>query len=88
MQEAVTKPDHIRYGIYCTVLSHRINRSRGGIQMTDLEERFFHYRGIAIRSLSEHLSEENNPRGDTTLAGIMTVLLLEVSDPFAAGAVK
>lgn len=88
MQEAVIKPDHIRYGIFCTVLSHRINRSRGGIQMPDLEERFFHYRGIAIRSLSEHLSEENNPRGDATLAGIMTVLLLEVSGSFFARIVR
>ncbi|KAK8001169.1 fungal-specific transcription factor domain-containing protein [Apiospora marii] len=78
IQEAASKPDHIRYGIFCTVLSHRINRSRGATQMPDLEERYFHYRGIAIRSLSEHLSEENNPRGDATLAGIMTVLLLEL----------
>ncbi|KAK7963877.1 hypothetical protein PG988_010851 [Apiospora saccharicola] len=78
MREAAAKPDHIKYGIFCAVLSHRINRSRGGIQMPDLEERFFHYRGIAIRSLSKQLSEENNPRGDATLAGIMTVLLLEL----------
>ncbi|KAK8054599.1 hypothetical protein PG994_009666 [Apiospora phragmitis] len=78
MREAAAKPDHIRYGLFCTVLSHRINRSRGGIQMPDLEERFFHYRGIAIRSLSEQLAEENNQRSDAILAGVMTVLLLEI----------
>ncbi|KAK8062878.1 hypothetical protein PG997_014975 [Apiospora hydei] len=78
MQEAAAKPDHIRYGLFCTVLSHRINRSRGGIQMPDLEERFFHYRGIAIRSLSEQLAEENHQRSDAMLAGVMTVLLLEI----------
>ncbi|KAK7993836.1 hypothetical protein PG989_007217 [Apiospora arundinis] len=78
MQEAIYKPDYIHYGLFCNVLSHRINRSRGGIQMPDLEERFYHYRGIAIGSLSEHLAEEKGQQSDAILAGVMTVLLLDI----------
>lgn len=79
LQQAIYRPDYIHYGLLCNVLSHRINKSRGGIQMPGLEERFFHYRGIAIGSLSEHLADEGGQRSDAILAGVMTVLLLDVS---------
>lgn len=60
-------------------LSHRINRARHSPQSRDLIESFYLYRGLAIRSLSEDIDVEGRRTGDVVIAGIVTLLLLDVS---------
>ncbi|RYC56717.1 hypothetical protein CHU98_g9497 [Xylaria longipes] len=44
----------------------------------DLVESFYRYRGLAIRSLSEDIGVEDRRTGDVVIAGIVTLLLLDV----------
>jgi hypothetical protein len=60
-------------------LSHRINRTRGGGHYKALTESYHHYRGLAIRSLREDLDVEHKRTGDVVLAGIVSLLLSDVS---------
>jgi hypothetical protein len=46
-----------------------------------LEKTFYHYRGLMIRSLNNDISTPNERYGDTVLAGILTLLMADVS-PF------
>ncbi|KAI1297055.1 fungal-specific transcription factor domain-containing protein [Xylaria venustula] len=71
-------PGYLRLGFVCMTLSHRINRARHSPQSGDLVESFYHYRGMAIRSLSEDIDVEGRWTGDFVLAGIVTLLLLDV----------
>jgi hypothetical protein len=60
-------------------LSHRINRLRDGPDFKSLTERFYRYWGLAIRSLNEHIGREDARAGDMIIAGVMTLLLTDVS---------
>lgn len=71
-------PDYLRFGFVCMTLSHRINRARHSPQSRDLIESFYLYRGLAIRSLSEDIDVEGRRTGDVVIAGIVTLLLLDV----------
>ena len=62
-------------------LNHRMNRlgigSNSGAK--DLAEKYYTHWGITIRSLSEQFSVENLRTSDVVLAGILTLLLADVS---------
>ena len=62
-------------------LNHRMNRlgTRSNLRPTDLVERYYLYRGITIRSLSEQFNVENRRMSDVVIAGILTLLLADVS---------
>ncbi|KAI0197162.1 C6 zinc finger domain-containing protein [Xylaria flabelliformis] len=71
-------PDYLRLGFLCMTLSHRINRARHNPQSKSLIESFYRYRGLAIRSLNEDIGIEDRRTGDFIIAGIITLLLLDV----------
>lgn len=76
---AAETPAYLQYGMVCMTLSHRLNTTRGGPQTKALAERFYMYWGLAVRSLNEHLSLEDRRTGDKVFAGILTLLLVDVS---------
>lgn len=63
-------------------LGHRINRTRGetGVNHREMAERFYQYRGDAIRSLREFLEVESHYTTDVAIAGIVSLLLADVSN--------
>ena len=65
----------------CMALSHRMNRTRGSpwADHRALAERFYMYRGNAIRSLRESLNLESHCTDNIAIAGIVTLLLADVS---------
>ncbi|KAI2622494.1 fungal-specific transcription factor domain-containing protein [Hypoxylon sp. NC1633] len=71
-------PDYLRFGMLCMILSHRINKMRNGPQCKALAEKFYLYRGLALRSLSEHLNVEGRRTDDMVIAGILTILLIDI----------
>lgn len=73
-----THPDHIRLVIVCMTLSHRMNRARRGPECHELARNFFHHRGQLIRSLSEDIKVEHKCTSDLVIAGILTLLLVDV----------
>jgi hypothetical protein len=81
LREANASPSYLRYGMLCMTLSHRMNRTRGepGANHRDMAERFYKYRGEAIRSLREFLSVESQCTTDVAIAGIVSLLLADVS---------
>ncbi|KAK4119657.1 C6 zinc finger domain-containing protein [Parathielavia appendiculata] len=79
IREACASPDYLRLGMLCMTLSHRMNRTRGdpGANHRDMAERFYKYRGDAIRSLREFISVESQCTADVALAGIVSLLLAD-----------
>jgi hypothetical protein len=70
--------------LVCVTLSHRINRTRDSHQAAALAETYYRYRGLIIRSLREDIDVEQKRTSDLVLAGIMTLLLTEVSPRFVS----
>lgn len=79
VQASTRFPDHIRLNFVCVTLSHRINRTGDGSQCKALTESYYQYRGLAIRSLREDIDVEHTRSSDFVLAGIVTLLLCDVS---------
>jgi hypothetical protein len=81
-QKGVSRPDYVRLSIVCMAISHRLNRTRDNLDshtQCALGKTFLHYRGLIIRSLNEDVGEENKRTQDVVLAGIITLLLADVS---------
>jgi hypothetical protein len=66
-------------GMVCMTLSHRFNQTRSDAESRVLAERFYLYWGLAVRSLSEQIHMEDMPKDDSLIAGILTLLLADVS---------
>lgn len=79
LQASILCPDYLKYGMLCMVLSHRINKTRNDLPHGALAAKFYRYWGLAVRSLNEHLCTEDRWGGDTVIAGILTLLLADVS---------
>ena len=83
LREASMSPQFLQFAMFCMTLSHRINRTRGepGVNhnMKTMAERFYQYRGDAIRSLREFLEVESHCTADVAIAGIVSLLLADVS---------
>lgn len=60
-------------------LSHRANRLRHR-DSSALAERFYFYRGMAIQSLNKQLDMEKRCTSNSVLAGVVALLLVDVSD--------
>ncbi|KAI5859444.1 fungal-specific transcription factor domain-containing protein [Durotheca rogersii] len=78
MQAATICPDYLAYGMVCMTLSHRINQTRSDPNVKVLTERFFSYWGLALRSLNEHLGSEDTRTGDMVIAGMLTLLFVDI----------
>lgn len=64
----------------CMIVSHRINQIGSAIPHRAMVEKFYLYWGLAVRSLNEFLDMEDRRSGDSVIAGILTLLLADVSD--------
>ena len=79
VQMAMAKhPDHIRMVIVCMTLSHRMNRLQYENGSHSLGRDFFHHRGQLIRSLSDDLELQHRRTSDVVIAGMLTLLLVDV----------
>lgn len=72
-------PKYIQLSLICTTLSHRINRFGDNTRQNSLSKSFYHYRGVIIRSLREAIDDRHNCNGDVLIAGIIALLLADVS---------
>ena len=79
LRGAAMHPDFIRLGMVCMTVSHHMNRTRSSGPGGYLTESFYRYRGNAIRSLNETIDSEHNRTADVVIAGIITLLLTDVS---------
>lgn len=79
IQSAANKPDYLNFGMLCMTLSHRINRTRNDPRSKPLAEKFYLYWGLAVRSLNAQLDVQERQTSDLVMAGIMTLLLADVS---------
>lgn len=79
VQEASSAPQFLQHGMYCIVLSHRLNRTRESLPGKALNEKFYLHRGLAIRSLSNHLNARYDGIDEVIMAGILMLLLTDVS---------
>lgn len=60
-------------------LSHRMNQMRNDPQSKSLAVTFYRYRGLVIRSLRNDINQGHKRASDVVLAGIITLLLVDVS---------
>lgn len=72
-------PEYIRLSLICITLSHRINRMRSDTRHNALAKCFYHLRGLIIHSLREDIGFRNNRNGDVLVAGVIALLLADVS---------
>jgi hypothetical protein len=81
VRASATAPDYLRFSMVCVALGHRINRLGSEEQQsrTALSERFYRFWGLAVRSLNEHLDREDARTCDMVIAGVLTLLLTDVS---------
>lgn len=79
LQTAMRLPDYLRLSLVCITLSHRINRTRQHSHCNALAANYYRHRGMVIRALNEDLDEEQKRTGDIVLAGILMLLLADVS---------
>lgn len=82
LQQAVKSPSYLQFGMVCMTLNHRMSQMPHS-QSKALSERFYHYRGMAIQSLSESIGVERHNTEDVVLAGVLTLLLVDASAPHA-----
>ncbi|KAK0630366.1 fungal-specific transcription factor domain-containing protein [Bombardia bombarda] len=79
VQIGLSVPDHLRLGMVCMTLSHRINRTRDNDPLRNvLTQNFYRYRGIVIRSLNEDINVEHKRTSNLVIAGVITLLLADV----------
>lgn len=78
VQEASSAPQFLQHGMYCIVLSHRLNRTRESLPGKALNEKFYLHRGLAIRSLSNHLNARYDGIDEVIMAGILMLLLTDI----------
>lgn len=79
LQAGAEFPEYIRLSLICTTLSHRMNRSGDDTRQDALSKSFYHFRGIIIRSLREDIEFRHSRNGDVLIAGIISLLLADVS---------
>ncbi|KAK5661105.1 hypothetical protein OQA88_10995 [Cercophora sp. LCS_1] len=78
VQKAPSQPEYVGLGVLCMTLSHRISRIRTQGDSKALVQKFYHYRGNAIRSLSQAIDTTDRRFDDAVLAGILLLLLVDV----------
>ncbi|KAK2609262.1 hypothetical protein QQS21_002197 [Conoideocrella luteorostrata] len=78
LQRAATLPNHLRFSLVCTALSHRINRTRHDPHHRHLLQTFYEYRGIVIRSLRDDARLKQSHMSDWFIAGVVSLLLIDL----------
>jgi hypothetical protein len=78
VQSAAHLPDYLRFGMLCMILNHRINRETQDPSFYPLAEKYYQYRGAAIKSLHSHLDTETQGPSDLVIAGVLMLLLIDV----------
>ncbi|ETS80026.1 hypothetical protein PFICI_07555 [Pestalotiopsis fici W106-1] len=78
IHNATSAPQFLQHGMYCIILSHRMNRIRKDPQAKRLNEKFYLHRGVAIRSLSKHLDAKYDGMDNVIMAGILMLLLVDI----------
>jgi hypothetical protein len=78
-QHGTAMPEYLRFSFVCMTLSHQMNRASDDTQSRSLTRNFYHYRGLVLRSLAQDLGLEGRLKDDVAIAGIMSLLLLDVS---------
>lgn len=66
----------------CMIMSHRVNQTKNVLQLKPLMEKFYFYWGLAVRSLNEYINMDHKRAGNTIIAGILTLLLADVSQVY------
>lgn len=79
LQYGITIPDYLPFSFVCMTLSHRMNRARLVNQPNNLASSYYRYRQIVLRSLQKDINAERRQKSDFVIAGIMTLLLADVS---------
>ncbi|KAJ5101380.1 hypothetical protein NUU61_003602 [Penicillium alfredii] len=83
LQSGIQYPDHLRLGLVCMTLSHRMNRMGHDPDSKPLERSLYHYRGIMIRSLNDQLNSLNKHNSNATLIGTLILLLADAQQGIA-----
>lgn len=78
-QVGLQVPDHIRLGLICSTLSHRMSQTTDDPGSKTLAQTFYHYRGLMIRSLNDDLGNAQKQTSNIVLVGILTLLFADVS---------
>lgn len=81
VRQGVERPAYLQFGMMCMALVHRMNRTGGPDcpRSKALAQQFYRFRGIAIRGLNHGLDAESSLADNCLIAGILTVLLNDVS---------
>ncbi|XBQ89183.1 hypothetical protein V6000_004782 [Aspergillus fumigatus] len=79
LRRGAAHPEYLQLGIVCMTLSHRMNQMRNDPQSKSLAVTFYRYRGLVIRSLRNDINQGHKRASDVVLAGIITLLLVDVS---------
>lgn len=80
-------PKYLQWGLACVALNHQMSRleEQDVSNLNALAKRFYEYRGIALCSLNNQLSLVDQRTSDMVLAGILTLLVVDVSSISYAG---
>ncbi|KLU90980.1 hypothetical protein MAPG_09505 [Magnaporthiopsis poae ATCC 64411] len=81
VRQGVERPAYLQFGMMCMALVHRMNRTGGPDcpRSKAMAQQFYQFRGIAIRGLSHGLDAESSLADNCLIAGILTILLNDVS---------
>ncbi|CAG8082358.1 unnamed protein product [Penicillium salamii] len=79
----LASPNHIRLGLVCMTISHRMNQMGHNADSKALQSNFFHYRGLLIRSLNNEIGVPHKRNSDVVLAGILTLLFADAQQGIA-----
>ncbi|CAG7928053.1 unnamed protein product [Penicillium olsonii] len=75
---ASSRPTHLRSGLVCLTLSHRMNQMGHDLDSKPLKSHFFRHRGLMIQSLNEDINDSHKRDSDIVFAGILSLLLADV----------
>lgn len=76
-QHGLGYPDHTRLVLACTSLGHRMCQNAD--QWNALNHKFLYCRGLIINSLRDEINSEDKKTSNFLVAGILTLVLVDVS---------
>ncbi|KAH7025168.1 uncharacterized protein B0I36DRAFT_166353 [Microdochium trichocladiopsis] len=77
LDRAQTRPQYLQLGVVCMALGHYMAQLADASKPAALIERFYTYRGMAIRALNSALDHDQKATHDILLIGVMSHLLLD-----------
>lgn len=76
-QRCLVAPDHAKLSLVCSSIAHRMNQNKDVCE--PLRQKFFHCRGLMIRSLRDDLTGDFMRNRKMVIQGIFNLLLVDVS---------